>query len=576
MVYSKTQEEDFAFIKETLKKNPQGLTVTELAKILGRTKNTVGRYLDILHASGQVEIRACGTAKIFSLSRRVPFASILQHTRDLMIMLDADMRILDINDPFLSLLHITRKEAIGSNIEFLPVADPSVQELLAKIAAAIREKRMLEDLDITKETERYFKARILETQFEDGSTGFTVILIDLTEQKQAERALRQSEEKYRDLVEHASTVILMMDLSGNITLFNEYAEHFFGFSREEIMGKNVVGTIVPATESSGRDLQELIAGICTNPERYKLHENENITRDGKRVWLRWTNRMIRDGSGRPTRILSIGVDITELKQMEEQLRASEKRFRDMANLAPQPAFEADRSGTLLFANEAAYQTFGYSPEELPLGINVYTMLVPEDRERARQNIARMLQDGMQLSSEYTAQRKDGSRFPIIDYAAPIYEGDRIAGFRGIVIDLTRQKEAEAALRRERDFIDAVLHALNALVLVLDREGRIVRFNHACEAVTAYSEAEVKGRAIWDIFLLPEEVAGVKKVFATLVAGSDTLVEHSNCWLTRSGDKRFIQWSNTILRDEEGAVTYVIGTGIDITGQRRLEKKLDEC
>jgi PAS domain-containing protein len=103
----------------------------------------------------------------------------------------------------------------------------------------------------------------------------------------------------------------------------------------------------------------------------------------------------------------------------------------------------------------------------------------------------------------------------VDGAAPIYEGDRIVGFRGILIDLTRQKEAEAALRRERDFIDATLHALNALVLVLDRDGRIVRSNHACEVLTGYNEAEVKGQVLWDLFILPEEAAGVKKVFATL-------------------------------------------------------------
>jgi PAS domain S-box-containing protein len=64
------------------------------------------------------------------------------------------------------------------------------------------------------------------------------------------------------------------------------------------------------------------------------------------------------------------------------------------------------------------------------------MLVPEDRERARQNIAKLLQDGRHRSGEFTAQRKDGSHFPIVDYAAPIYEGDRIEGFRGIVVDLT--------------------------------------------------------------------------------------------------------------------------------------------
>jgi PAS domain S-box-containing protein len=434
MVSSKVQEEDFVFIKKVLKENPQGMTVTDLAKILGRTKNTVGRYLDILHASGQVEIRACGTAKIFSLSQRVPFASILQHTRDLMIMLDKDLRILDINDSFLSLLHKTRDEVIGSNIEYLILADPSVQELVGKLATAIREKRMPEDLVISNETEHYFKARILETLFEDTSTGFTVILIDLTEHK----------------------------------------------------------------------------------------------------------------------------------RMDEQLRASEKRFRDMVNLLPQPVFEADLSGNLLFANQAAYQTFGYTAEELAEGVSVHSMLVPEDRERARQNIAQLFQDGKQRKGEFIAQRKDGSRFPIVDYAAPIYEGDCIVGFRGIVIDLTRQKETEAALRRERDFIDATLHVLDALVLVLDREGRIVRFNHACELLTGYREEEVKGRPFWDIFLLPEEIVDVKQVFANLAAGT-TPLQHSNYWITKTGDRRYIQWSNTILQDEKGEVIYIIGTGIDRTG-----------
>ena len=137
MVSSKVQE-DFTYIKKILRENPQGMTVTDLAKVLGRTKNTVGKYMDILHASGQVEIRCCGTAKIFSLSQRVPFATMLKHTRDLMIVLDKDLRILDINDPFLSLLNKFREEVIGSNIEYLSIADLSVQELIGNLATAIR------------------------------------------------------------------------------------------------------------------------------------------------------------------------------------------------------------------------------------------------------------------------------------------------------------------------------------------------------------------------------------------------------------------------------------------------------
>jgi PAS domain S-box len=434
MVSSKVQEEDFVFIKQALKDNPQGLTVTDLAHLLGRTKNTVGRYLDILHASGQVEIRACGTAKIFSLSHRLPFASILQHTRDLMIMLDRDLRVLDINDAFLSLLHKSREEVIGSSLEYIPLADLSVQEMVGRLAGAIRERRMLEDLVVHNDPERYYKARILETQFEDATAGYTVILLDLTDQK----------------------------------------------------------------------------------------------------------------------------------RMEERLRASERRFHDMVDLLPQPVFEADLSGTLLFANQAAYQTFGYTPEELAGGVSVHSMIVPEDRERARQNIAQLFRDGKPRKGEFMAQRKDGSRFPIVDYAAPMLKEDRIVGFRGIVIDLTRQKETEAALRRERDFIDATLHVINALVLVLDQEGRIVRFNHACESLTGYTEEEVKGRPFWDIFLLPEESAEVKRVFASLAAGT-TPIEHRNSWITKNGERRCIQWSNTILQDEAGGIVYVIATGIDRTG-----------
>ncbi|MDD1679790.1 MAG: PAS domain S-box protein [Methanomicrobiales archaeon] len=424
--------EDFTRIKKILRENPQGMTATDIANILERTKNTVGKYLDILLASGQVEARSCGTAKIYSLAQRLPFATVLQHSRDLMIVLDRDLRILDINEAFLSFLRKSREEVIGSSIEYIPLADVSIQELTSNLVTAIREKKTLKDLH-PRGTDHYFTARILETLFENERQGFTVILIDMTEHR----------------------------------------------------------------------------------------------------------------------------------RMDEQLEASEKRFRDLVNLLPQPVFEADASGILLFANRQAFLTFGYEPDDLKARFQVLDMIAPEDRERARMSIDRMLREGIQSKEEYTALRKDGSRFPIVDYAAPMYKGDRVVGFRGIAIDLTEQKKGEADLRRERDFIDATLHTLNALVLVLDREGRVVRFNHACEVQTGYSEEEVKGQIFWDIFLIPEETGAVKEVFSDLVAGEKNL-QHSNYWVTKSGERKYIQWSNTILRDATGAVSYVIATGINTT------------
>jgi PAS domain S-box-containing protein len=396
--------------------------------------------------------------------------------------------------------------------------------------------------------------------------------MDQTPVRQAEKALRESEKKYRELVENANSIILKMDLAGTVTFFNEYAERFFGFSRDEILGKNVVGTIVPPAESSGRDLQLMIARLLSHTEEYQSNENENITRDGRRVWIHWSNRTIPDEQGNPVGVLSIGSDITEHRHLDEQLRASEKRFRDLADLLPQPVFEADASGTLLFANRQAFQTFGYRPEELQGRIQVLDMLAPGDRNRARASIARMLSEGTHGREEYTALRKGGDLFPIVNYSAPIHDGDRITGFRGIAIDLTTQKQVEADLRRERDFIDAILHTLDALVVVLDREGRIVRFNHACEALTGYSEGEVHGRFLWDTFLVPDEAMSVRKAFDSLIEGRNP-IRLSNSWVTKSGEQRPITWSSTVLRNEKGDVTHVIGTGIDMTDYRRLEEEI---
>ncbi|HTY52113.1 MAG TPA: PAS domain S-box protein [Methanomicrobiales archaeon] len=563
---------DFALIKGLLRDEPRGMTATELARALGRTKNTVGKYLDILHASGQVEMRSFGMAKVFTLTRRVPLSQLFSHTPEMVMILDRDHRVLQVNDPFLGLLSLTREEVAGKNLAFLPVRDPGVDDLVRSLLDSIGEGKSETDLELPGGSPRFLRTKLIPILFEDGSQGSTVILTDQTPVRLAEQALRESEKKYRELVENANSIILKMDLAGNVTFFNEFAERFFGFPRDGILGKNVVGTIVPPTESSGRDLEQMIRELLSHTEEYQSNENENITRDGRRVWVHWTNRAIRDENGDPVGVLSIGNDITGHRLLDEQLRASEKRFRDLADLLPQPIFEADASGTLLFANRQAFLTFGYLPDEVQGKIHVLDFLAPEDRARAQASIGRMLREGMHGREEYTAIRKGGGRFPIVNYSAPIREGDRISGFRGIAIDLTTQKEVEAELRRERDFIDATLHILDALVVVLDRDGRIVRFNHACEALTGYTEEEVKGRPLWEIFLVPDETAKVRGAFETLAAGSGQL-RLANAWVTRGGEQRFIEWSSTVLHDEKGGTTHVIATGIDTTGYRALEEEL---
>ncbi len=142
------------------------------------------------------------------------------------------------------------------------------------------------------------------------------------------------------------------------------------------------------------------------------------------------------------------------------------------------------------------------------------------------------------------------------------------------VEISDRKRAEETLRQERDFIAALLQTLGALVIVLDREGRVIRFNRACEQASGYTFQEVQGKPFFDLFLLPEEAAETKEVFQNLTFGEFPGV-YENHWVARNGERRLFSWSNTALTDDQGRVVYVISTGIDITERQRAEEVVKE-
>jgi PAS domain S-box-containing protein len=159
-------------------------------------------------------------------------------------------------------------------------------------------------------------------------TAGMVVSHDITERKRTEETLRESETRYRELVQNANSAIIRWRADGTITFFNEYAQEFFGWSAEEVIGRHV-GILVPEQESTGADLTGLVRDVVENPERYVNNVNENVCSDGRRVWMTWTNRPDRNEQGLVTGIFAIGSDITALKQIEEALRESEAKYRDL-------------------------------------------------------------------------------------------------------------------------------------------------------------------------------------------------------------------------------------------------------
>jgi PAS domain S-box-containing protein len=140
-------------------------------------------------------------------------------------------------------------------------------------------------------------------------------------------------------------------------------------------------------------------------------------------------------------------------------------------------------------------------------------------------------------------------------------------------EILRRRQTEDALEQQLDFTDTILNNAKALVMVLDRNGQILRTNLMCDQVTGYSSAEVKGKYVWDCFSTPEGIETIKADYAQPKA--EQFPNQRECvWVTKNGDRRWINWSNTAVIDSQGQIEYIISTGIDITQRRQVEAERD--
>jgi diadenylate cyclase len=162
----------------------------------------------------------------------------------------------------------------------------------------------------------------------DIGKGGTFVVTDISERRKITDALKESEAKYREVIQNTQSIIIRMDTNGNITFFNHFALSFFDYTSDEVIGKNVVGTIVSQKARSGHDLSMMADDLGFNAEGYAVNVNENIRRNGDRVWIAWINKAIRDEKGHIIEILCIGNDITDRKRTGE-VRISTDTWKDI-------------------------------------------------------------------------------------------------------------------------------------------------------------------------------------------------------------------------------------------------------
>lgn len=229
-----------------------------------------------------------------------------------------------------------------------------------------------------------------------------------------------------------------------------------------------------------------------------------------------------------------------------------------------------------YVNRGAVAQVGYSRKEL-LRMGPVDIKPLIDEQGFRELVAPLLSGKRaSLTFETVHRSKDGRDIPVEVFLQ--YMSDPVSGrFLAIVRDISDRKQAETALRDEQNFTNAVLDNAAALIVVLDREGHIRRFNRACEIISQYDFREVEGRFVWDFLLLPEERDVIREqAFDALANNPQTLAgHHTNYWIAKDGTGRLIDWNNSLLLDERGEMEYMVSIGVDITERMQTEAELNQ-
>lgn len=317
------------------------------------------------------------------------------------------------------------------------------------------------------------------------------VIRDITDIKKAEEELRESQQLLYQMLDASPIPSFVIDKNHVITLLNRGFEILTGRKREEAIGKTDVWRhfydherFILAdyiVEGIGREqiskaypqglrFDKIIPGAIEGEDFFpKLGKNGE--------WVQYTAAPIYGSDGDVIAAIETIQVITERRNAEEALKNSEKKFRELADAIPETIFEIDSEGRLRYVNDKAYTFFGYSKKDFEKGLNALDMIIDEDKERAARNIEIILKGEELGYVEYSVQKKDGTIAPCMIQSFAIYEDEKPAGVRGLIVDLTERKRLEERVRQSQK-----MQAIGTLAGGIAHD-----FNNILSAILGYTE-----------------------------------------------------------------------------------------
>lgn len=384
-----------------------------------------------------------------------------------------------------------------------------------------------------------------------------------------EKQLRESEARYKSIVELAPDGIATVNLKGFVVSCNSSFLNISGYSKRDIVDKHF--TKVPSLSIQDipkytKIFKSIIMGKYTKPFEIKW-----IHKDGSTRWGDIHVSLMK--SGRKTiGIQAIIRDITDKKKSEESIRESEERYKTLVTTSPDAITTTDLEGKITFVSPQALKIHGFDKAEDILGKSAFDFIAPEDHKRALENTNRTLNKGYVRNVEYTMLREDGSRFKGEMNASLIKDaqGDPKA-FIASVRDISERKQAEKSLRESEEKYRAIFESFYDVYYRTDKEGRVTIISPSVKTHAGYEPEEVVGNYVTDFYVVPVE----REVFTEELKKNGYVNDFEIKLRGKDGRQIETSVSSKILFGDDGFPVGVEGVLRDITDRKKAETALKE-